>query len=145
MGARAPPGMAASWGSQLMSMPDSTDLLKTERENVLPVLIEAGIEKADCFDIVRAADSLSQDLRSGLPKRQLHGCVKATSPTYWNHVRKVHPEQFAKRAEQSREIGVRLARVSGKRIFLDELKETDLGLPMKKSPINRLRHFLRRE
>lgn len=48
-------------------------------------------------------------------------------PTYWNLVRKTFPEVFNQRAEQSRLIGCKLARRKGKRIFLDELLETDKG------------------
>ena len=53
------------------------------------------------------------------------GCVKATSPSYWNRTRQVFPEVFERRARQSREIGARLVRVKGKRIFLDELDPSE--------------------
>ena len=43
------------------------------------------------------------------------GCVKAGSPTYWNHVRKVHPEIFQRRAEMSRRLGAKLATVPPKK------------------------------
>ncbi len=59
------------------------------------------------------------------------GCVKATSPTYWNHVRRVHPEVFADRAAQSREYGAKLVRAKGERIFLDELDPELQGRSMK--------------
>lgn len=49
------------------------------------------------------------------------GCVKATSPGYWNRTRRLFPETFARRADQSRRLGARLVRVEGKRVFLDEL------------------------
>jgi len=104
----------------------------SERENVLPVLIEAGITKDDCYEIVKAAGiSLPLVYRLGYPNANCIGCVKATSPTYWNHVRKVHPEIFRQRAEQSRRLGVRLVRYKGVRIFLDELPEDAFGRPMK--------------
>ena len=67
----------------------------------------------------------------GYPNANCIGCVKATSPTYWNLVRDKHPLIFKDRAEQSREIGCRLTRVKGKRIFLDELKTTDKGRKLK--------------
>jgi hypothetical protein len=69
--------------------------------------------------------------REGFPNNNCIGCVKATSPTYWNHVRKLYPDIFLDRAKLSRELGVRLARVKGKRIFLDELKPTDKGRALK--------------
>jgi hypothetical protein len=104
----------------------------SERTNVLPVLIEAGITKGECFDILKKAKiRLPRIYRLGYPNANCIGCVKATSPTYWNHVRKMHPEVFAARAEQSRRIGARLVRVGGECIFLDELDPLATGRPMK--------------
>ena len=80
----------------------------SERENVLPVLIDNRITKSDCI-----------------------GCVKATSPTYWNHVREKHESVFNERAEQSRRLGAKLVRYKGERIFLDELPTDAKGRPMK--------------
>ncbi|MES2182150.1 MAG: hypothetical protein V4493_08635, partial [Pseudomonadota bacterium] len=108
-----------------------TRFTQTERENVLPVLIDAGLTKADCFKVISAAGIKRPRIYDlGYPNANCIGCVKATSPTYWNHVRKVHPEVFASRAEQSREIGARLVRVKDKRIFLDELDPTAKGNKM---------------
>lgn len=104
----------------------------SERQNVLPVLIEAGITKQDCYDILRAEGlDLPRIYSMGYPNANCIGCVKATSPTYWNHVRRVHPEVFYRRAEMSRRLGVRLVRVKGVRMFLDELPEDAVGRPMK--------------
>ncbi len=103
-----------------------------ERLNSLPVLIEHGLSKGDCFSIlVDVGIKLPNIYYMGYPNANCIGCVKATSPTYWNHVRKMHPNTFNERAKQSREIGARLVRVKGKRIFLDELLTTDKGRPMK--------------
>jgi len=57
----------------------------------------------------------------GFPNANCIGCVKATSPTYWNLVRREFPDVFDQRAEQSRRLGARLVRVRNERIFLDEL------------------------
>lgn len=104
----------------------------TERENVLPVLIEAGITKGDCFRILKEAGiKLPRIYEMGYPNANCIGCVKATSPTYWNHVREKHPEQFKQRAEQSRRLGAKLVRYKGERIFLDELPPDAKGRPMK--------------
>ena len=51
-------------------------------------------------------------------------------PTYWNLVRKTHPEVFASRAKQSREIGCRLTRVGPTRLYLDELPPDAQGDPL---------------
>ena len=105
--------------------------IRTERENVLPVLIDAGMTKADCGDMIRAAGiELPEIYALGYPNANCIGCVKATSPTYWNHVRRTFPEVFTARAEQSRRLGVRLVRVKGERIFLDELHPEAVGAPM---------------
>jgi len=47
--------------------------------------------------------------------------VKATSPNYWALVRLHYPEQFERMAKQSRELGARLARLNGERVFIDEI------------------------
>jgi hypothetical protein len=67
----------------------------------------------------------------GYPNANCIGCVKATSPTYWNHVRKMHPIVFESRSKQSRRIGAKLVRVKGTRIFLDELSPLSMGRRMK--------------
>ena len=105
---------------------------KTERKNLLPVLIDANLTKENCFAIVNAAGlRLPEIYNMGYPNANCIGCVKATSPTYWNHVRKMHPVDFEARAKQSRRIGAKLVRVKKKRIFLDELKTTDIGRSLK--------------
>lgn len=74
----------------------------TERQ-LLPVLIDAGITKAMCFQIIKDAGiKLPRVYDMGYPNANCIGCVKATSPTYWNHVRKMHPIVFQDRADQSR-------------------------------------------
>jgi hypothetical protein len=103
-----------------------------ERDNTLPILIDAGLTKADCYKILQDAGVEPPRVYAmGYPNANCIGCVKATSPTYWNHVRRMHPDVFTARAKQSREIGARLVRVKGTRIFLDELSPTAKGHPMK--------------
>lgn len=106
--------------------------VENERSNVLPVLIDAGLTKKDCFQILKIAGiELPLAYRLGYPNANCIGCVKATSPTYWNHVRDRHPEVFSRRAKQSREIGARLVRVKRTRIYLDELDPSAKGAKMK--------------
>ena len=100
----------------------------TERSNVLPVLIDAGLRKKDCMEMLRGAGIEPPAIYAlGYPNANCVGCVKATSPAYWNLVRRTFPKAFADRAEQSRRLGVRLARWRGERVFLDELPETADG------------------
>lgn len=104
----------------------------TERANLLPILIDAHLTRQDCYDLtVRAGLTPPRIYELGYPNANCIGCVKATSPTYWNHVRKVHPDVFANRAAQSRRLGARLARVKNERIYLDELSPDAKGLPLK--------------
>jgi hypothetical protein len=99
---------------------------------VLPVLIDENITKQDCYRIVSDAGLVLPNVYfKGYPNANCIGCVKATSPTYWNHVRKHHPEVFEARSELSREIGCRLVQVRGERIYLDELDPNVKGRPLK--------------
>jgi len=101
---------------------------KFERENVIPVLIDEKLTKGDCFIILEDAGiKLPEIYNLGYPNANCIGCVKSSSPTYWNLVRKTFPEVFEQRAGQSREIKCRLVKLKGKRIFLDELPENSKG------------------
>jgi len=103
-----------------------------ERDNILPILIEDKTTKAECYKIlVESKIQLPLIYKLGYPNANCIGCVKSSSVTYWNHVRKVHPKVFQARAKQSREIGAKLVKVSGERIFLDELDPNATGRPMK--------------
>jgi 3'-phosphoadenosine 5'-phosphosulfate sulfotransferase (PAPS reductase)/FAD synthetase len=89
------------------------------------ILRDAEITKEDCFNILKDSEiELPVMYGLGFKNNNCIGCVKATSPHYWNMVRKYFPDVFKRRAEQSRSIGCRLTRVKGKRIFLDELDST---------------------
>ena len=104
----------------------------TERSNVLPVLIDAKLTRQDCFEIIVEAGLQPPDsYERGKPNANCDGCVKATSPTYWNFTRADRPDVFASRATQSRRLGARLVRYKGKRIFLDELPADAIGRPLK--------------
>lgn len=110
----------------------SDKFLQSELSNMIPVLVEDGITKQGCMDILARAGVRPPEMyRLGYPNANCIGCVRATSPTYWNKVRETHPEVFADRAEQSRRLGTRLVRVKGERIFLDELDPEARGRPLK--------------
>ena len=96
----------------------------SERSNVLPVLIDAGITKKDCFKILDDAGIKLPEIYSiGFPNANCIGCVKSSSGAYWNLVKKTFPDRFDVIARLSREIGCRIVRSKGKRYFLDELTE----------------------
>lgn len=105
----------------------------TERSNLIPVLVDENITKQDCFDILLAEGiALPKIYSLGYPNANCIGCVKATSPTYWNLVRETHPDIFQRRAEQSEEIGAKLVRHKGKRILLKDLPADAKGRDLKK-------------
>lgn len=87
------------------------------------VLANSGITKQDCYRIVQAAGiRLPAMYLLGFDNNNCPGCVKASSPWYWDMVRTHFPEIFKRRCEQSRRIGCRLVEIrSHVRIFLDEL------------------------
>lgn len=85
-------------------------------------LRDAGLTKPDCLQMLRDAGiEIPVMYRLGFENNNCIGCVKATSPRYWNLVRKHFPDVFQRRAEQSRRLGAKLARYKGVRIQLDEL------------------------
>ncbi len=87
-------------------------------------LIEAGITKAASLALVqRAGLSLPRSYAMGFPNANClgTGCVKATSPDYWSLYRHRFPENFARTAAYAREIGARLTRIKGERIFIDDI------------------------
>ena len=87
-------------------------------------LRDAGMTKSDCLKMIADAGiEIPMMYRLGFENNNCWGCVKATSPHYWNLTRKHNPERFRQRAEQSRRLGARLVRYKGVRIFLDELPE----------------------
>lgn len=96
----------------------------TERSNLLDILIDARMTKVQCFEfLVSQGIQLPEVYKLGYPNANCIGCVKSTSPDYWNLVRKTFPDVFDERAKQSRDIGCKLARLNGDRLFLDELPE----------------------
>ena len=106
--------------------------VRTELDNVIPILIDLKISKQDCVDILtRNGLLLPVSYRKGYPNANCPGCVRASSPTYWNFVRRVDPLVFRQRAVTSRDLGCKLVRYRGERIYLDELPEDAVGAPMK--------------
>lgn len=102
--------------------------IKYERANLLPILIDEKLTKGKCFDILIDANiKLPLIYKLGFPNANCIGCVKSQSPTYWNLVRDKFPKVFKDRCIQSREIGTKLVKLKGERIYLDELKTTDKG------------------
>lgn len=86
------------------------------------ILIDQGVSKDKCLELLSVAGiKLPAMYALGFDHNNCLGCVKATSPGYWNRIRRHFPETFAKRAQQSKAIGVRLVRIKNVRRFLEEL------------------------
>jgi len=87
------------------------------------VLQDAGLTKQDCLTMVRQAGiELPAMYQLGFNNNNCPGCVKASSPWYWDMIRTHFPEVFKRRCEQSRAIGCKLVEIRHhERIFLDEL------------------------
>lgn len=110
---------------------DSNDMrrAKSLREHFFELtietpLIDRGINRAACLALIeRAGIALPVLYGLGWPNNNCLACVKATSPAYWALVRFHFPDIFWRLARLSRELEVRLCRLNGKRIFLDDLPE----------------------
>jgi 3'-phosphoadenosine 5'-phosphosulfate sulfotransferase (PAPS reductase)/FAD synthetase len=80
-------------------------------------LIEAGLSKQDCIDIViRAGIEVPMMYKLGFTNNNCLGCVKG-GMAYWNMTRQHFPEVFDKMAKLERQLG----RSCLKAYFLDEL------------------------
>lgn len=92
------------------------------------ILIDDGVSKAECLRILETAGiPIPAMYGLGFDHNNCLGCVKSGSAGYWNRTRRLFPEVFARRAEQSRAIGARLVKVKKVRIFLDELSPEEFA------------------
>ncbi len=90
--------------------------------NVVTPLIERGLTKAACIAMVEKAGIKPPRVYAmGFPNANCIPCCKATSAAYWALVRQEYPQEFKRMAELSRELGARLARFGGERVFIDEI------------------------
>jgi hypothetical protein len=112
--------------------------LRNPELHLLWPLIEAGITKQQCYQLVRAAGIVLPTMyQLGFDNNNCPGCVKASSPWYWAMIRKHFPEVFKRRCEQSRALGVRLVEIKRHvRIFLDELPERDFPKPHRRENLS---------
>ena len=89
-------------------------------------LIEAEIEKKNCFDFLSAAGvEIPEMFRLGYANNNCIGCVKGQAG-YWNKIRKDFPDVFLRMARLERHLNVAICKSYAgdgkrKRVFLDEL------------------------
>lgn len=108
---------------------DALDMARAERLRanfpelmIHTPLIERGLSKAACLDIIqRAGIALPPLYAMGFQNNNCLPCVKATSPDYWALVRRWFPDKFERMAKLSRELDVQLCRLKGERAFIDEI------------------------
>lgn len=97
--------------------------LKTEM-----ILYDERVKKDDCYRIIFAAGIKRPVMYElGYNNNNCIGCVKAGSARYWNMIRRDFPGVFKRRCKQSRELGVKLVKMNGERIYLDELPKDHLS------------------
>ena len=93
-------------------------------------LIDRGISKLECHRMIREAGIEQPAMyRMGYRNNNCVGCVKASSPGYWNKIRRDFPEAFDRMAKMERELNVSICKFEGakngqrwvRRVFLDEL------------------------
>ena len=103
--------------------------VKNKGYDLICPLIDEGWDKHRCFwELERAGIKLPEIYtKYEFPNANCIGCVKSGSVWYWQLVRKMFPDVFKQRAEQSRRLGCRLVDLGKgnepRHIFLDELPE----------------------
>lgn len=110
---------------------DASDRKRAERLRatypemaIVTPLIDQGVTKAACKAMIEGAGiELPRTYAMGFPNANClkSGCCKSTSPDYWANHRKWFPLGFAKTAAIARRLGVRLARINGQRVFIDDI------------------------
>ena len=97
-------------------------------------LLDRGLTKPDCLTMLtNAGIELPAMYRLGFSNANCVGCVKG-GMGYWNKIRRVFPETFARMAAMEREIGAAICKTEDRRdgkrvripVFLDEL-DPDAG------------------
>jgi len=110
---------------------DKADIKRAERlretypeMSIVTPLIDQGITKDICRVSLKIAGIAEpRTYAMGFPNANClkSGCCKSTSPDYWANHRKWFPEGFAETARIARKLGVRLARIKGERVFIDDI------------------------
>lgn len=112
-------GLTADEGARIRRFVENNPDLRLEWN-----LRDECITKEECYKLLTDGGIALPVMYSlGFKNNNCIGCVKATSAKYWALVRKHFPVVFWRRAKQSRDLGVRLVRYHGVRIFLDELPD----------------------
>jgi hypothetical protein len=85
------------------------------------ILLDKGLKKSDCLAILsRAGIELPEMYKLGYQNNNCVGCVKG-GLGYWNKIRADFPDAFTKMANLEKQLGVKILKHKGERIFLDDL------------------------
>jgi 3'-phosphoadenosine 5'-phosphosulfate sulfotransferase (PAPS reductase)/FAD synthetase len=89
--------------------------------NLWSILVEKNLKKSDCLAMIeRAGIELPVMYKLGYQNNNCIGCVKG-GLGYWNKIRNDFPEAFDKMAALEKQIGAKILKQKGKRIWLTEL------------------------
>lgn len=92
--------------------------------NVRAPLIEKGINKSACLAMLKTLGVKEPRVYAlGFHNANCIPCVKATSASYWALIRLHFPGEFDRMARISYDLGVKLARINGERIYLYGIPE----------------------
>jgi len=92
--------------------------------NLVTPLIDLGITKNDCFNIIKQAGiELPAMYKLGYRNNNCIGCVKASSVKYWLRTKHHFPEIFERMSKLERTLGRTIVKYKGKRIFLDQIPD----------------------
>ena len=108
---------------------DKTDINRADRlranypeQRIFTPLIVRGLTKARCLEMIeRAGIELPLMYKLGFHNNNCIPCVKAQSPAYWALVREHFPDHFFEISKLSRKLNMRLCRLNGVKIFMDEI------------------------
>ena len=89
--------------------------------NLWSILLDKGLTKSDCLAMIqRAGIELPAMYKLGYQNNNCVGCVKG-GLGYWNKIRVDFPNEFKRMAALEKQLGVKILKSKGERIYLDDL------------------------
>ena len=87
-------------------------------------LIDRGINKEACLAMIQNAGiEPPRTYAMGFPNANCIPCCKATSPDYYQLIRREYPDEWKRFNDLCHELNCRPARIKGVRVFIDEIPE----------------------
>ena len=89
--------------------------------NLWSILLDKGLTKSDCLAMIqRAGIELPAMYKLGYQNNNCVGCVKG-GLGYWNKIKIDFPNEFNRMAALEKQLGVKILKSKGERIYLDDL------------------------